>query len=101
MEKSSAASVEAVAASASRKSRVPSPMTSRPGRNFRTSGFGVGSVWMNMGQMWRVRGRSASSREIGDLVVGEVAGHQSDGNLTRAPGDAVLGKRGDQGARAA
>ena len=32
----------------SRASKVPSGMTTRPGRNFRVAGFGVASVWMNM-----------------------------------------------------
>src|SRR6185369_7886503 len=58
---SSTASGDAWAAFASRKSRVPSPMTSRPGRNFSTSGFGVASVWMNMGKMWRADRADASS----------------------------------------
>src|SRR5579864_9237863 len=47
--KRAAASGERAADSRSGKSATePSPMTSRPGRNFRVAGFGVDSVWMNM-----------------------------------------------------
>src|SRR6185369_681230 len=101
MPNSSTASGEAWAALASRKSRVPSPIRSRPGMNFRTSGFGVASVWMNMGKMWRVRGPRARLGQLGDLFVGEVAGDEGDRDLAGAPLDAFLGERGDEGAGAA
>src|SRR5258705_11870543 len=104
MPNSSTASGEAWPALASRKSRVPSPMTSRPGTNLRTSGFGVTSVWMNMGKMWRAGAADASSHalgQFGDLFVSEVAGDQGDRDLAGAPLDAFLGQRGDQGPRPA
>src|SRR5258707_652268 len=101
MPKSSTASGEAWPALASRKSRVPSAMTSRPGTNLRTSGCGVTSVWMNMGKMWPVTGPCAPLRQFRDLFVGEVAGDQGDGDLALAPLDAFLGQRGDQGPRPA
>jgi hypothetical protein len=53
---------EATASSADRKSRDPASMTVRPGRNFRTWGFGVVSVWMNMGLIWPVAARDARSQ---------------------------------------
>src|SRR6478752_6924257 len=34
---------------------LPSPITSRPGRNLRVLGLGVDSVWMNIGVAWEVR----------------------------------------------
>ena len=43
------------AARGSLMSSVPSFMTARPGRNFRVAGFGVASVWMNIGLSSRVR----------------------------------------------
>ena len=40
---------ERAAASRDGKSATaPSPITSRPGRNFKVAGLGVDSVWMNM-----------------------------------------------------
>ena len=41
---------EVVASDLSRKSTVPSPSTVLPGMNLSVAGFGVGSVWMNMGR---------------------------------------------------
>src|SRR5215469_4021462 len=50
--KRAAASGERAAAPLSGKSATePSPMTSRPGRNFKVAGLGVDSVWMNMSQI--------------------------------------------------
>src|SRR4051812_7680630 len=49
MENSALARGERPAVSALGKSATaPSPITSRPGRNFRVAGLGVDSVWMNM-----------------------------------------------------
>ena len=57
--------------SASRKSTVPAASTSRPGRNFRVAGFGVASVWMNMGCSMlaqRGQGRAAAYLEFFQTV---------------------------------
>src|SRR5215203_6756465 len=41
---------EGAAPAALRASKVPSGITTLPGRNFRVAGFGVASVWMNIGK---------------------------------------------------
>ena len=46
---SRSASGERAAERDSVKLAVPDPMTAQPGRNFRVAGFGVCSVWMNIG----------------------------------------------------
>src|ERR1700722_15734103 len=43
------ASGDRAASSRPRRSRVPDSSTTRPGRNFMVAGFGVASVWMNIG----------------------------------------------------
>src|SRR4051812_19179043 len=105
------ASGESVAPAASRASKVPSGMTTRPGRNLRVAGFGVASVWMNIGLvlssrfkagrgcgralaripwMWRFRRAfpsvADSAREGVDLVVREGAGHDDDRDRERGGG---------------
>src|SRR4051794_17363596 len=103
MPNSRVASGEASASSSLVASNVPSGSTTRPGRNFRVAGFGVASVWMNIGylsaavrpgRMALLRDLSALSPECGpwpreskpvrlpgervDLVVGEIARHDHD-----------------------
>src|SRR5262245_28547328 len=43
-------------------SSVPPASTGRPGRNLRVAGFGVGSVWMNIGWLLRRRNRALGPR---------------------------------------
>jgi hypothetical protein len=75
-----------IAASTPAKSAVPrSPITSRPGMNFRVAGLGVDSVSMNMasvprqvsGPMWSPSGRGATgaSGDPFQRVVVHGAGH--------------------------
>src|SRR5690242_7792586 len=45
---------------------LPSPITSRPGRNFRVAGFGVDSVWMNMLLKWTLEGAGSRRLEVRD-----------------------------------
>ena len=47
------------AVASSRASKVPSAITTRPGRNLSVAGFGVASVWMNMGRSSRAGSRPA------------------------------------------
>src|SRR5690242_3078510 len=56
MVNSALAKGERPAVEASGKSATPpSPITSRPGRNFRVAGLGVDSVWMNMAALLGMR----------------------------------------------
>src|SRR6185312_9216564 len=43
---------------------LPSPITSRPGRNFRVAGLGVDSVWMNMLLKWTLGGPGSRLLEV-------------------------------------
>ena len=76
------------AASGEAKSAVPLPITSRPGRNFRVAGLGVGSVSMNM--------RPASC----DRRSEEYTGPQRSGHYRYIGASARLGKGRGRASRA-
>src|SRR5690606_35174949 len=94
---------EASASSIVRYSRAASGDTGRPGRNFRTFGLGVVSVWMNMPSRCApnacfatARRRARASGEVLEFGVGQVAGDHGDRQLVAADAQALLGDRGDQ-----
>src|SRR5581483_4220459 len=86
---SAVASGERLAVSATGKSATwPSPMTSRPGRNFSVFGLGVDSVWMNIGGT------------VGQRALHGPCGHANQGDPPDGTGrELCLLQRGDHDRR--
>src|SRR5262249_27234062 len=77
MSKSRMASGEAAASDLARKSTVPLPSTSRPGRNLSVAGLGVGSVWMNMRAPFQSGSKENGKADRDGVLIDGVGGVKS------------------------